>query len=528
MDNCYASSKQLLKLLKVKHTNKHIKDSVFSHPDHPSLLSIADTLDKYNIENIALKISIERFEELPTPCIVQVSKQGITLFYVLNEINELAVSYYDDKNKLQKSPNDEFLKLWTGICLLAETSATSKETNIEKKLANKQFLISNIIALIILVVIWIVLSFAKSDLLGNPGLIATMILYSVLKLVGLTVGIFLLWFEVDQYNPRLQSFCTGSKNTNCNAVLNSKYASLLNGNLSLALLSFSYFFGTFGYLVAYSFSSDAMGLLALTSLATIPVIAGSVYYQAIVIKQWCKFCVIIQVVLAAEISLIVLSGFYRNTVIMESLPIYFALFLLSILCWKLIRPLIERQKETNVYRRGLKKIKANPFVLESLLTKSNKISNNTKGLGVFFDNNAKYDVIKVCNPYCGPCAKAHPILDNLLREGRINLQILFTATTNEEDITAEPVRHFLAIESRGDKKELEKALNKWYMAEVKDYDSFAKNYPMNGDLKEQDVKIDAMHEWCKSEQITHTPTIFINGYELPMEYNIEDLAAVLK
>jgi hypothetical protein len=33
--------------------------------------------------------------------------------------------------------------------------------------------------------------------------------------------------------------------------------------------------------------------------------------------------------------------------------------------------------------------------------------------------------------------------------------------------------------------------------------------------------------WCKRERITHTPTIFINGYELPDEYNVHDLIDVI-
>ena len=360
--------------------------------------------------------------------------------------------------------------------------------------------------------ICIVLSFTKSDSLGNAALTTYTILYGVLKLIGVTTGVFLLWFEVDQYNPTLQSFCTGFENTNCNAVLNSKYASLFNGNLSFGLLAFSYFFATSGYLVFYNFSNTAMGLLALISLIAIPIIAVSIYYQAAVIKQWCKFCLVIQAVLVIEISIAILGGFYKTAIAFETLPIYFALFLISILTWKLIKPLIDQQKDTSIYKHGLKKIKANPFVLKSLLSKSNKITNSTAGLGISLTNdNAKYNVIKVCNPYCGPCAKAHPILDNLVKAGSINLQVLFTATTKEKDIGKKPVRHFLAIDSKKDK----------------DYDTFANNYPMNGELMQQDSKIDAMNEWCKAEKITHTPTLFINGYELPKEYSIEDLSEVL-
>ncbi|MET2983641.1 vitamin K epoxide reductase family protein [Aureibaculum conchae] len=528
MDNCYIATKQLLKRLKVKHTNAYLKDNILSHPDHPSLLSIADTLTRYNIENLAVKITEEKFDELSTPCIVQVSVHSRTLFYTLTNITDTTVTYFDDKNKKQELTKAKFLKLWTGVCLMAETNATSKEIDIEKKLADKRLTTVLIGTSALLLTLWVVISFTKSDVFGNSTLTTYTVVYGLLKLVGLTAGVFLLWFDVDQYNPTLQSFCTGGKNINCNAVLKSKYASLFDGNLSLGLLGFSYFFATFTYLALFTFSSAAIGILAITSIITLPAIAISIYYQAAVIKQWCKFCIVIQVVLVAEVGIAFLGGFYKNTFAIELLPLYAALFLIPIVSWKLIKPLIEQQKETNVYKRGLKKIKANPFVLKSLLSKSDKVTHSTDGLGISITNkNAKYNVIKVCNPYCGPCAKAHPVLEHLVNVGSINLQVLFTATTNEKDRKAKPVRHFLAIDAHNKKEETQKALDQWYMAEKKDYDVFAKQYPMNGELEQQNDKIEDMKAWCKAENITHTPTLFINGYKLPKEYSIEDLSEVL-
>ncbi|QCX37206.1 hypothetical protein FF125_01650 [Aureibaculum algae] len=527
MDNCTNSAKQFLKLLKVRYTNAYLKDSILGHPDHPSLLSVSDTLSKYNIESLAIKITRHKFDELTTPCIVQVSLHGTTLFYTLNKITKSRVSYFDDKNKLHEASKEEFLKIWTGVCLMAETNAASKEIDIGKKLANKRFINTLIGVSAILLALWISINFTKSDVIGNVTLTTYTILYFILKLIGLTAGIFLLWFDIDQNNPTLQSFCTGGKKINCNAVLKSKYASLFDGNLSLGLLGFSYFLATFTYFVLYNFSTTAMSLLAITSITTFPVIVISIYYQAAVIKQWCKFCIIIQTVIIAEIAIAFAGGFYKTIMALETLPIYVALFLMPILTWKIIKPLIEQQKETNVFKCGLKKIKSNPFVLESLLLKSNKITSSTEGLGITITNdNAKYNIIKVCDPYCGPCAKAHPILEELLTVGSINLQVLFTATNKEKDRRAKPVRHFLAIDTKN-KKKIEKALDKWYMAKEKDYDTFAKCYPMNGELLDQNAKIDAMNEWCKVEKITHTPTLFINGYELPKEYTIEDLKEVL-
>jgi hypothetical protein len=34
--------------------------------------------------------------------------------------------------------------------------------------------------------------------------------------------------------------------------------------------------------------------------------------------------------------------------------------------------------------------------------------------------------------------------------------------------------------------------------------------------------------WSEDDVITHTPTIFINGFELPAAYEVEDLKYVLQ
>ncbi|NKI27658.1 hypothetical protein HCG49_13900 [Arenibacter sp. 6A1] len=208
--------------------------------------------------------------------------------------------------------------------------------------------------------------------------------------------------------------------------------------------------------------------------------------------------------------------FYEIPIIWGTLPILLSLSLLPVLIWKLTKPLIEAKKEANLYRRHLKKIKYNPTVLEGLLTKTRKITSKTEGLGISFKTkNAKYNVLKICNPYCDPCAKAHPILEELLNKGKINLQILFTARADNKDLMARPVRHFLAIDEMGDKKRTQLILDEWYRVENKNYKVFAHKYPKNGELEQQNKKIAAMRQWCDDENITHTPTIFINGYELP-------------
>ncbi|MCB0747139.1 MAG: hypothetical protein KDC90_06695, partial [Ignavibacteriae bacterium] len=209
MDNCVYTTKKLFDLLKIKFTSKYLKDNILSHPDHPSLLSISDTLEKYNIETMAVKIEVDKLKELPLPCIVQVKEYGRPLFFVLDTISDHNVSYYDDKNALVTATKDNFLKIWTGVCLAVETSADTKEPNIEKVLATKRIRNTLIGSITVLMLSWMVISFINLQAVVNTPSIIYTITYTILKLVGLTVGIMLLWYEVDEYNPTLQSFCSG-------------------------------------------------------------------------------------------------------------------------------------------------------------------------------------------------------------------------------------------------------------------------------------------------------------------------------
>ena len=82
----------------------------------------------------------------------------------------------------------------------------------------------------------------------------------------------------------------------------------------------------------------------------------------------------------------------------------------------------------------------------------------------------------------------------------------------------------MAIAAKNNTEEmLKQSLDDWYLPDKKDYDLFAAKYPMNGELLQQGTKIEAMGKWCNEMKIKATPTIFINGYQLPDAYSIEDL-----
>ncbi|MBL0145357.1 MAG: thioredoxin domain-containing protein [Chitinophagaceae bacterium] len=85
----------------------------------------------------------------------------------------------------------------------------------------------------------------------------------------------------------------------------------------------------------------------------------------------------------------------------------------------------------------------------------------------------------------------------------------------------------MAIHSLGNLQKTQQALDDWYLAPKKDYEAFAKKYPMNGELNQQYKTLEKMSEWCNKAEIQFTPTIFINGKQLPNNYNVNELKYIL-
>ncbi len=114
------------------------------------------------------------------------------------------------------------------------------------------------------------------------------------------------------------------------------------------------------------------------------------------------------------------------------------------------------------------------------------------------------------------------VLEELYNDGNIDLQILFLPGGPDE-VRLKTISHLMGIASKGNTVYTRQALDDWYRSEEKDYAVFAEKYPLNGELSRQGSMIKAMQDWGEAEKITHTPTIFINGYEIPAAYTVEDL-----
>ena len=141
--------------------------------------------------------------------------------------------------------------------------------------------------------------------------------------------------------------------------------------------------------------------------------------------------------------------------------------------------------------------------------------------------NAETTITMVSNPFCGPCAKAHELLDDWLSyRDDIKLKIIFSTADSDDDEKTKVSRHISALALLKDTALVEKALNDWYSQSTKKYDQWALKYPVahHDDLPEVTKKQKA---WCELTEIMFTPTIFIDGYKLPEPYRLEDIKYLL-
>jgi uncharacterized membrane protein len=350
----------------------------------------------------------------------------------------------------------------------------------------------------------------------------------LLKLIGLSACFLLLAYDIDNSNPFIKNVCGEGKN-NCNAVLSSKASKL--GRFTWSEIGFFYFTATSIWLLLPTIpASVKIHWLALGNVIALPYIFFSLYYQWKIVRQWCPICLTVQSVLLAEFAWSMINCWITKpnfTGDFDYIVAVLGSLLLPILFWSALKPLFIAAKDGQFYQSAHFRLQHNPDIFNELLMRQPQAPQGWKQLGIAIGNyDAPHTIIKVCNPHCGPCARTHPLLDQLIKNNpNIRVQVIFrTRDTNPE---ATITKHLLAIAAGDDRPRTHCSLDDWYGAGVIDYPSFAAKYPITGDLDDQIEKISAMRSWCDTAGVTHTPTFFVDGFLLPENYDIETLEHIL-
>jgi len=514
-----------LKLLNVKVTNATVDETLQNHPDWPSLLCISDSLKKWNVPNAGGKIEVKDIEQLPTPFLAYTSSVESPL-EIVTEIQEKEVMIYSIKDKKIKSELIEnFAKRWSGVYLIAEKTEASGEK--EFRINRRNSFIKSLIPISLLLLTTVVSLVFLQQQIEVSIIQNTIPIYFqfFILFMGIIVSTLLLLYEIDNNNPLLHKVCTGIAKGNCDAILSSKQSKLFSW-LSWSEVGFFFYSGALSTLLFTDSIKQSLFIIGSLSVLSLPYTLFSIYYQARVAKQWCVLCLTIQILIVLGGINTLLNDFLTNIGYLELFGVIksIVLYLILALLWYTIKPYLKKLQEAKTTKREYSRIKFNPEIFETLLKVQKQITISTNGIGIDFGNpNATNILVKVCNPYCSPCSKAHPKIEKLLDViPNLKVKIIFTIPNEPENEAYKPVAHLLKIASQNENA-IRQALDDWYLIDEKNYDVFAMKYPLNESLEKQGVKVNAMYDWCEKMNISFTPTIFINGQQMPEVYNIDDL-----
>ncbi|TDE52702.1 vitamin K epoxide reductase family protein [Flavobacterium sp. GT3P67] len=504
--------------MKSQITNKYLKLSNYTidienfelqlqtHPDYPSIKSITDTFDYFNIENLVAKVPKEALEKLPKYFIALLKKDHDSkLFLAEKKKNRMTVT---DENLNKQTLNfDDFKESWDGTIIAIEDNKLESDISSSSNFKKIGFLVFSIITLINL------FNFDKIEVF----------IYNTLSLVGFFISYFIVEEAFGIHNKTVAKVCeTVSKANGCSGVINHKKGKLFN-TISLSDASIVYFIINLLTLIGTGFS---FSVLFCISVFSIPIVLITLYYQAFILKQWCALCLGISIVLIMQFLVlwVAFEGLYFD--INFLLKYLFTTFLVVTVWYNLKRLWAQNSKLASVEIEFLK-FKRNKELFDTLLIKQELINNKLiakENKIVFGSDNPLLTIDAVTNPLCGFCVASFQTYFKLLKTHK-DVQINFVFNVPFEDINntaTQIVVTVLDIYLNNSKERALDALNDWY--EERSFNKWQGYYKISKNIDDNILTILKEHQnWLQINSIKHTPATFVDNYYFPAEYNINDL-----
>ncbi len=513
----YKVACRYLKLCDVKFSEPFLRLRIQSHPDYPSLVSFTDTLDEIKLSYTAVIVDKERYKELKYPLLAHVKLQKREDFTVVTSPTDFEVNNYS------------LLHQWNGIAMMIEKKSAIHDRGHNEWLEQqatqqKQWLVSMVGFLLVVAFICMYRFNATTTIL------------TFLSLVGVFVSGLIVMYGMGKKNAISEQLCSADGSQGCDKILHSKVATFWKG-FGLGDLGLVYFSCLSIFLMLSNLAQStvaAYSFLLIPFSISILVAILSIFYQWRIAKSWCKMCLFIVGVLLLQ------SGwlFYSQAryFIIEFQVREFALFLFSFIIpligLVLIKPIISKADSLLIKEIGLLKLKRNIDIFSLLLKRGKKLTALSVKNDIFYGRrDAPIQITVACNPFCSPCAGAHEELDELLElyPDKVGISTKFviesSSTKNRRTIAADYIIQAYKNAEAMHEPSATSPLTYWF--KHMDISLFTKEYKLEYQHIKNESELRAHEDWSNANTITRTPTIFINGYELPAIYSISSLKLLI-
>jgi len=516
-DNVICVVYRLIKRYKIKVTLTTVIEFLKPHPDYPSLKSICDFLNEIGVTNYPVKITKTELFKLNKPFIahLNISKGRIIL---VHSTSEEFIIYSDSFFGKKQITTEHFIEKWSGVVILPEPGESSGEKNYKIKKAeeviDKSFVPIAISSLCLALVHGISSNELRSNLEG-----ITPILF-ITHTLGLFFSVLLLMNEMSIKTKFSEKICHFSSIIDCDAVTKSKLSNIV-GNISWADAGITWF--TTGLILLISFpENQPINLLSLLSFLSVLFPIFSLYCQKYVFKKWCPLCISVQVVLIVEFILL-LRSFHIKSISLNDL----ALLLMVLSSIFILEFLIKRyyiiKKEKEHQKIELLKIKRDPELFIAKLKAGNKITlpeiEPTLTFGCPYSN---LTVTIFLSFHCSACARLFPeILD--FKKSVQNVYFKFVFYPAQDELARKMIRLLKTDRSTIVSSDMLGLIKEWYSTDIKGRSKLMETKFDGLDQDELDNIMQRSKALFDMGNITHVPKVFVNDYELPAIYRLDDI-----
>jgi len=504
-----------LELLKVKHTREYSNRYFNEHPHKYNLFGLSMMLSDYGVENAATQIADKGkgLKAIETPFIAHFGGDFVVVYKA--DANGVAFFWKGNEHVL---PVTQFIEAWSGIVLLAESSEKSIEPDYREHRKRERLNFLNKATLVSVCCLILLLAYLNHALYKNLGISILLLL----NLSGVYVSYLLLLKQMHVHSQYADKICSLFKQNDCNNVLESKAAKLW-GIFGWSEIGLGYFFTN---VLILAFSPSWVVFIAIINILTLPYSFWSVWYQKSNAKQWCVLCLIVQVLLWTLFITNVLLGYISIPAFsfktLLCLIFLGCCYLASILAINALVPKLNAERTIPFLRQAINSIKADEKVFTALLKQQPFFeAGDSDSILRFGNSSSPLRLTILTNPYCAPCSRMHQRLERLLQKMNNQISVQYILSSFNESLNA--TNKYLIALCLKRSNNIEQVFAEWFEKGKKLGDEFFRDHLLDIENPEVEVEFHKHEAWQKRTQLRATPTVLVNGYQLPENYKVEDL-----
>lgn len=501
-------------MLNVKYSQSYADKLYNEHPYKYSLFGLSKMLLEYNIENVGISITNKEkdIKELDVPFIAHTGDDFVIVF----KKDEESVSYLWQSKQIDIAM-DRFLEIWSGIVLLAEPNKESVEPNYRENQKKEWFSKIQVSLLYVVISGMLLFLYITKGLFADWGFSLSILI----NLVGVYVCLLLTLKQMHVKSNYADKICSLFQKRDCNNILESKDAKLW-GVIGWSEIGLGYF--TSNILIIFWFP-QFMSYLSLIGCCTLVFSFWSIWYQKIKVGQWCPLCLIVQLLFWFLFVVNVVFGFISMpSFALEQILAVGCIFIVPILCISIVYPKLELGRKVQNLVQEINSIKMRDEVISALLKQQpfHEVCKSDSKI-IFGNPQANVWITILTNPHCEPCGGMHLRVERLLDKAgqKICVQYLFSSFNEELEASSKFLISSYLSTSLDETKEI---FTNWFKGGKYRKEEFFKRYPQN--IEDDLVKSELENHkvWKETARLAATPSILINGYILPRDYRIEDVA----